>query len=115
MNLWLLRTEPSRGGLEQDISILQQDISILQQDISVLEQAISGVCVSAFKAKSNNFGLPHKPQLGGYTSLSLALSTGLFSFNYSTESHGHIVCVQWLCPSQRAPGPAAFPARLAEY
>lgn len=64
MNLWLLRTEPSRGGLEQDISIL--------------EQAISGVCVSAFKAKSNNFGLPHKPQLGGYMSLSRSLYRPFF-------------------------------------
>nr|XP_055178413.1 vacuolar protein sorting-associated protein 33A isoform X2 [Nyctereutes procyonoides] len=32
-----------------------------------------------------------------------------------TESHGHIVRVQWLCPSQCATGPAPLEARLAQY
>ena len=59
--------------LEKNILILEKDTSILLPDISALEPAILGLCVSTFKAKSNNFALPQKPQLGGSTSLSLAV------------------------------------------
>ncbi|XP_064434379.1 vacuolar protein sorting-associated protein 33A isoform X2 [Mirounga angustirostris] len=37
------------------------------------------------------------------------------NFYVVQESHGHIVCVQWLCPSQRAAGTAALAAWLAQY
>ena len=63
---------------EKNILILEKDISILLPDISALEQTILGLCVSTFKAKSSNFALPPKPQLGGSPSLSLA-EQALFS------------------------------------
>ncbi|XP_013836761.1 vacuolar protein sorting-associated protein 33A isoform X1 [Sus scrofa] len=65
-----------------------------------------------------------KPQTGGrnnYPTIRKTLRLWMDDVNeqafplYLIESHGHIVCVQWLCPSQCAAGPAAFPARLAEY
>ena len=70
---WPLRTEPSMSRLEKNILILEKDISILLPDISALEQAIFRALCFYFKAKSNNFALPQKPQLGGSTSLSLAV------------------------------------------
>lgn len=91
VTLWQLRIRPSWHELEQDVA---------------------RVCLSAFKAKSHNFGLPksHCP-----VALKVSISTGFFPFNQSTESHGHIVRVQWLCPSQCATGPAPLEARLAQY
>ncbi|KAM9621754.1 vacuolar protein sorting-associated protein 33A isoform 3-T3 [Trichechus inunguis] len=54
------------------------------------------------------------PKGHGEVALRLCISR-LSSFCYVTESHGHIICVQWLRPSQRAASPAALPARLAEH
>ncbi|XP_005403153.1 PREDICTED: vacuolar protein sorting-associated protein 33A isoform X2 [Chinchilla lanigera] len=67
-----------------------------------------------------------KPQTGGRNSYPTIRKTlrlwmddvneqVLFPFNYCTEPHGHLLCVQWLRPAQRAAGPAAVTARLAEH
>lgn len=87
VNLWLLRTEPGWGRLEQD-------------------GEGGGACVSAFKDKSNNFRSPKSP---------VSIPTVFSSRNYLTEPDGHILRLQRLRAAQRAAGPAAVAAWLAEH